>query len=226
MRINPLHRWDVSPAEARALQAELAARVDVSTPLGPWRRLAAADVSYTRGDTRLYAAVVVFDREEGWREVERVGVEAPLRFPYVPGLLSFREAPAVLEAFGRLEAEPDVVMCDGQGIAHPRRLGLATHLGLWLGRPTIGCAKSRLVGTHEPPGPLRGDRSVLWHGGEAVGVVLRTRDRVSPLFVSPGHLCDVEGAVAVVLETGQGRRLPEPALRAHEAVNAVRRAAR
>ncbi|HEX8203695.1 MAG TPA: deoxyribonuclease V [Isosphaeraceae bacterium] len=225
MRIPRLHAWDLDPAGARALQVELARRVDTSTPLGPWETVAAADVSFDRGGEELYAAVVVV-RARTFALVERVGVAGPATFPYVPGLLSFREAPALIEAFGRLRTRPDVVVCDGQGIAHPRRLGIASHLGLWLDRPTVGCAKSRLCGRYEVPGPDRGDRSPLVDRGEVVGAVVRTRPRVAPLFVSPGHRCDLDGAVALVLAVGDGLRLPVPSRMAHAYVNEVRRAAR
>jgi deoxyribonuclease V len=224
MEFTPLHSWDMTPAEARELQKALAARVDASTPLGPWETVAAADVSYNKYSEWLYAAVVVV-RAGTFELVERVGVVGKATFPYVPGLLSFREAPVVLEAFRKLKARPDVVLCDGHGIAHPRRLGLACHLGLWLELPTIGCAKSRLCGTYDEPGPERGDRSPLVDRGEVVGAVVRSRSRVSPLFVSPGHRCDLESAVAVTLATSVKYRLPVPARLAHEYVNDIRRAA-
>ena len=220
----PSHPWDLTPAAARSLQGELARAVDTSTPLGPWRTLAAADVSFNRDSDVLYAAVVVVAAET-FEVVEKVGMEAPARFPYVPGLLSFREAPALLEAFGRLKARPDVVLCDGQGIAHPRRLGIASHLGLCLDLPTVGCAKSRLCGKYDEPGPDRGDRGPLVDKGEVIGAVLRTRAGVAPLFVSPGHRCDLESAVGLVLATTRRLRLPIPARMAHEYVNEVRRAA-
>jgi deoxyribonuclease V len=222
MEFPRLHDWNLSPAEARELQAELASRVDVNRRLESCSTVAAADVSYDKFSPVLFAAVVV------WRDgeiIEKVGVEAPARFPYIPGLLSFREAPALLEAFEKLETRPDAVLCDGQGIAHPRRLGIASHLGLWLGVPTIGCAKSRLCGTYDEPGPLRGERSPLVYRGEAIGDVLRTRSRVSPLFISPGHLCDRQGAVDLVLATCGKYRLPEPARQAHDYVNELRREA-
>jgi deoxyribonuclease V len=224
MEFTQLHSWDMTPAEARELQKALAARVDASTPLGPWETVAAADVSYNKYSEWLYAAVVVV-RAGTFELVERVGVVGKATFPYVPGLLSFREAPVVLEAFRKLKARPDVVLCDGHGIAHPRRLGLACHLGLWLELPTIGCAKSRLCGTYDEPGPERGDRSPLVDRGEVVGAVVRSRSRVSPLFVSPGHRCDLESAVAVTLATSVKYRLPVPARLAHEYVNDIRRAA-
>jgi deoxyribonuclease V len=223
MEIRSRHRWDLDAAEALALQRELAGEVDVQTSLGPWRTVAAADVSFDRGSDELYAAVVV-TRGETFEVVERVGVAGPARFPYIPGLLSFREAPALIEAFRKLKTRPDVVLCDGQGIAHPRRLGIASHLGLWLDLPTVGCAKSRLCGTYDEPGPERGDRSPLVHRGEVIGAVVRTRARVAPLFVSPGHRCDLEGAVRLVLATSGKVRLPTPSRLAHDFVNQVRRA--
>jgi deoxyribonuclease V len=224
MKFKTRHRWDLDSAEARLLQQELAGEVDVHTPLGPWQTVAAADVSYDRGDDELYAAIVVV-KAETFELVERVGVAGPSRFPYVPGLLSFREAPALLDALAKLKTRPDVVLCDGQGVAHPRRLGIACHLGLWLGIPTVGCAKSRLCGRFKEPGPMRGDRSPLIDRGEVVGAVVRTRRRINPLFVSPGHLCDLEGAVELVMATSTPQyRLPTPARMAHAYVNDIRRA--
>lgn len=225
MTIQPLHRWDLSAPEARALQTELAAQVISDRPLAPWRTLAAADVSFDRYGTELYAAVIVVEAGS-MAAIERVGVASPADFPYVPGLLSFREAPALIEAFTQLKFMPDVVLCDGQGIAHPRRLGIASHLGLWLGLPTVGCAKSRLYGRFREPGPNRGDRSDLVDRGAVIGDVLRTRPRVKPLFVSPGHLCDRESAVRLVLEMTGKLRLPTPSRMAHDYVNEVRRAAK
>jgi len=223
--ITPLNLWDMSAREARTLQMELAASVDVSRPLGEWTTLAAADVSFDRFGTELYASVVVVNRRT-LDVVERVGVTAPASFPYVPGLLSFREAPALIEAFSTLNVVPDLVLCDGQGIAHPRRLGIGSHLGLWLKIPTVGCAKSRLCGEFVEPGIDRGERSPLVDRGEVVGSVVRTKNRVKPLFVSPGHLCDIESAVAVVMELSGKYRLPGPSRMAHESVNDLRRAAK
>ncbi len=217
-------RWDLTPSEARLEQSKLASLVDTTSTLGAWRTLAAADVSFDRGSEVLYAAVVLVELEgDSFRIIERVGLEAPARFPYVPGLLSFREAPALLEAFGRLKDRPDVVLCDGQGIAHPRRLGIASHLGLCLDLPTVGCAKSLLCGTFVEPGEKRRDRSPLIDKNEVIGTVLRTRDRVKPLFVSPGHRCDLASAVELVLATTRKYRLPIPSRMAHEFVNEVRR---
>ena len=172
-----------------------------------------------------YAAVVVL-RVGTWEVIEQSGMIAEARFPYVPGLLSFREAPPVIEAFRKLTVRPDVLVCDGQGIAHPRRLGLASHLGLWLGIPTIGCAKSWLCGEYQEPGPERGDWSPLTDCGELIGAVVRTRTKVKPLYVSPGHLCDLDSAMATVLATATKYRQPITTRVAHDFVNALRRKGR
>jgi deoxyribonuclease V len=220
------HRWDLTPTEARKLQTELAHQVDTSTPLTKWDVIAAADVSMVKYDRTLAAAVVVV-RADTFEIIERSGVVRPITYPYVPGLLSFREIPALLEVFEtRIKTPFDVVLCDGQGVAHPRRMGIASHLGLWLDRPTVGCAKSRLFGEFVEPGPRRGDRSELSDRGERIGEVVRTKDRVAPLFVSPGHRCDFESATALVLATSGKYRLPGPARMAHEFVNEVRRGGR
>lgn len=225
MKIESLHPWDLSAREARLLQTELATKVRIEPPSSAWRTIAACDVSFDRFGTELYAAIVVM--EIGSAVItEQVGIAAPAAFPYVPGLLSFREAPALIEAFSRLQSRPDVVLCDGQGIAHPRRLGIASHLGLWLGLPTVGCAKSRLFGTYREPGPERGDYEPLFDGDQVLGAVMRTRARVAPLFVSPGHLCDELSARNLVMATTGKLRLPVPSRAAHDFVNQVRRNAK
>jgi deoxyribonuclease V len=155
--------------------------------------------------------------------VETSAVRRRVTFPYIPGLLSFREAPAIVAAWRRLRHRADLLLCDGQGIAHPRALGLAAHLGLLLGVPAIGCAKSRLCGENDEPGPRRGDRAPLVLDGRVVGAVVRTRDRVRPLYVSPGHLLGVESAVRWVLACGGGFRLPEPTRRADMLVGRIAR---
>jgi deoxyribonuclease V len=220
--VETLHSWNVSTAEARDLQLDLAARVDRSRAMAPIETVAGADVSYDLRGKWLYAAVVVL-RMGTWEVIDRSGIIAEARFPYVPGLLSFREAPPVIEAFTKLTVRPDVLICDGQGIAHPRRLGLASHIGLWLGLPTIGCAKSWFHGEYEEPGPERGDWSPLTDAGETIGAVLRTRTRVKPLFVSSGHLCDLESATAIVLATATKYRQPWTTRLAHQYVNDLRR---
>jgi deoxyribonuclease V len=167
----------------------------------------------------------------GDRAAKTLGVTRPARphsdecnVPYIPGLLSFRELPCILAAFRKLRVRPDAVLCDGHGLAHPRRLGIACLLGLWLAVPTVGCAKSRLLGTYDEPALERGSLSPLWDHGEQVGVVLRTRTRVKPVFVSPGHLCDHASAVRLTLAAATQYRLPEPARLAHQCVSALRRA--
>jgi deoxyribonuclease V len=217
-----LHSWDLDPSDARELQKTLAGRVDTSPALPPPRTVAGADVSYDLGGRWLFAAVVV--TRAGTEEVlERSGVVAEARFPYVPGLLSFREAPPIIQAYETLEERPDVILVDGQGIAHPRRMGVASHLGLWLGVPTIGCAKSWLFGEYEEPRPERGSWTPLTNKGDTLGAVVRSRSRIKPLFVSPGHLCDLRSSITIVLEACPKYRLPIPARLAHGFVNDLRR---
>ncbi|MEN8149625.1 MAG: deoxyribonuclease V [Planctomycetota bacterium] len=210
MKIEKLHDWDLTPKEAIRLQARLSEKLVFTPPPRRPRLVAGADCAFTKDGGTVVAAVLVLSFP-GLEVVERAVGRAPAVFPYVPGLLSFREAPALLDAFAKIESSPDVVMFDGQGLAHPRRLGLACHLGLWLDVATIGCAKSRLAGTSRgDPRPSRGSWRKLSIDGDEVGRVLRTRDGVKPLFVSPGHRADVAGAARIVLATGVGYRLPEP----------------
>ncbi len=224
-RFQHLHPWDLSPSEAVALQRELSSRVRIEPPVGRIRTVAGCDLSFNRFEERVFAGIVVL----AWpslETIEEVAVETVSRFPYVPGLLSFRETPALLEAWAKLETEPDAVVLDGQGLAHPRRMGIACHFGLLVDRPTVGCAKSPLAGKFEEPGPNRGDESPVVLGGEVVGAAVRNKRGSNPLIVSPGHLCDVETAVTIVLEGDAGYRIPEPTRRAHLLVNEHRRAAR
>lgn len=222
-----LHDWNLSPADARRLQQELRDRLVLTDALRleEVRRVAGVDNAYTRGEggTTGHAAVVVLDYP-AMEVVETRCASVPVSFPYVPGLLSFREAPAVLEALRQVESEPDVVLFDGHGYAHPRRLGLASHLGLLLDRPTVGCAKSRLVGRHEEPPEEPGGWAPLRDGDEVIGAALRTRRGHAPLYVSQGHRIRLETAVALVLACcREGRFLPEPTRLAHEAVGAYAR---
>jgi len=224
----PLHAWDVSPAEARSIQADLAGRVDLNDAisLDAIEIVAGVDNAYVTRDGKTTAgAVVVVLTFPAMEIVETAVAWQPIAFPYVPGLLSFREAPAVLAACSNLSIEPDVFLFDGQGYAHPRRLGLASHLGLFLERPTIGCAKSRLVGEYEEPERVFGAHTPLVDRGEVVGAAVRTRPRHKPLFVSPGHKISVETAVAIALTCCRdGAFLPEPTRLAHEIVTRERRA--
>jgi deoxyribonuclease V len=221
MKIARLHSWDLTPKEAVALQRELAGRIDIKRAVKKCELIAGADCSYSRGSPKFYAAVVVL-RMSDWSIVETQGIVGESPFPYVPGLLSFREAPIVLQAFAKLKAKPDAVMCDGQGYAHPRRLGLACHLGLWLGMPTIGCAKTRLIGEHDEPGPNAGDTSKLLHNDELIGHVVRTKNKTKHVYVSPGHLINLKSAVRLTLQSCNGYRIPEPTRQAHLHVNQMR----
>ena len=210
MDLADLHPWDVSPKEAVALQRELAGRVVLRGLPRAVRRVAGADIAVGRGSKLGTAAVVVLSYPEF--EVVEVAIEqAPVTFPYVPGLLSFREVPVLRRAFEKLRGPIDLLFVDGQGYAHPRRFGLACHLGLLLDVPAVGVAKSRLLGEHGEPGTEAGSRADLLDGGETVGAVLRTRPGVRPLFVSVGHRIGLDAAVEWVLRCGRGYRLPEPA---------------
>ncbi len=191
----------------------------------PVRLVAGADVSYDRGSPVLFAAVVLLDAGS-LEPVEAAGVCERARFPYVPGYLSFREIPAVLAAFAKLKGRPDLLVCDGQGRAHPRRFGLACHLGVLLDLPTLGCAKSRLVGRHREPGVRRGAHVQLRDGGEVIGEVVRTREGVKPVYVSVGHRITLATARRQVLRLAPRTRLPEPIRAAHGEVNRLRREGR
>lgn len=214
------------PAEAIAQQRALRRELVLAPPPGFAPRLVAGlDVSMERGSDVGYAGIVVLALPT-LETVEEVAAVAPIPMPYVPGLLSFRELPPVAAAWERLRTVPDALIFDGQGYAHPRRFGIACHGGLLFGRPSVGCAKSILVGTHAPLPPERGARAPLVDRGETVGTAIRLRERTNPVFVSPGHLMDVETAVAVVLSVSTGYREPETTRRAHRLVNLVRTGAR
>lgn len=219
----PRHDWDLTVTEATAVQKELAARVMLAPYPGLPQVIAGTDISYNRYSPTMYAGFVVYDLESK-EVIERTGAVMDVKFPYVPGYLSFREIPPLLKAWEKLRAKPQMLMVDGQGIAHPRRLGIASHLGVLLNLPTIGCGKSKLVGKYEEPGPQVGDSSPLLHRGEKIGAVLRTKEKVKPLFISPGHLCDQASAVRIVLASCGKYRLPEPTRLAHKFVNEIRRA--
>ncbi len=226
-RYEQLHEWAMTPKEAVELQKKLRERVRLEPLKKPVKTIAGADISFNKFSPVVYAGLVVM-RLPTLEVVEEVGVVSETRFPYVPGLLSFREAPSVLEAWAKLKTEPDAVMFDGQGIAHPRRVGIASHVGLILNRPTLGCAKSVLVGKYEEPAEERGNWSELVDpkNGETVGAALRTKTRTQPIFVSPGHLIDLAGAIKLTLAADGGYRQPEPTRRAHLLVNALRRGER
>ena len=214
MQLHPRHAWDLTPSEAVALQKRLRGEVLADRPieLSGVRLVAGVDVSVKNERSRAAVVVVTFP---GFLVVEIATAERPTPFPYVPGLLSFREGPVLEEAFGRLKAEPDAFLFDGMGTAHPRRIGIASHIGLWLERPTIGVGKTRLVGTNAPLNEEKGAHVPLIDRGEIIGAVVRTRTGTHPLFISPGHLADIPSAVALVLACTPKYRLPEPIRLAH-----------
>lgn len=209
MSKSPLHDWNLKPEAAIALQRELAQRIVREDQLGEVRCVAGVDMALNEESGMARAAVVLLSYPD-LEILERHVYEEPVRMPYIPGLLSFREAPSVLGAFARLRQQPDLVMVDGQGIAHPRRLGIASHLGLWLDLPTIGCGKSILVGHHAHLSEEAGSWVPLVDNGETIGAVLRTRAHVKPMIISLGHRISLETSLRYVLACSRGYRLPEP----------------
>jgi deoxyribonuclease V len=207
----PLHEWRLTPEEAIALQRELAGRIVLEDRLGEVRLVAGVDMAINEEHDMARAAVVLLTYPD-MEVVERHVYEEPVRMPYIPGLLSFREAPCVLGAFQQLRRQPDLVMVDGQGIAHPRRIGIASHLGLWLELPTIGCGKSILTGHYDKAALAEeaGSWVPLIDKKEVIGAVVRTRTRVNPMIISPGHLISLETSIRYVLACSKGYRLPEP----------------
>lgn len=216
MQIHHRHQWNVSPQEAIALQETLAADVISDQPidLAAVRLVAGVDVSVK--DNVSQAAVVILRYPE-LDVIETVRTQRPTPFPYIPGLLSFREGPVLEEAFQKLQHEPDAFIFDGMGIMHPRRIGIASHMGVWLQKPTIGCGKTYFLGTYDEPALARGAWSTVHHKGDVIGAVLRTRQGVKPVFISPGHLADLPTALDLVLRCTPKYRLPEPIRQAHNA---------
>ena len=214
MKVSNLHSWQVSPAQALDLQLRLASQVSRRNEVADPRLIAGVDISVNREQGVASGAIVVLNYPE-LRLVETKVVSGKLDFPYVPGLLSFREAPLTLAACERLSVTPDLILVDGQGIAHPRRFGLASHLGLLLDTPTIGCAKSLLCGSHEEPGDELGSCAEIMDRGEVIGAAVRTKPGSKPVYVSIGHKIDLETAMYWVVKLCRGYRLPEPARLAH-----------
>ncbi len=216
------HRWDISPAEAIALQKRLAGKVRVEPLARQVRTIAGVDCAFLAGGRRVVAAAVLCEAKS-MEVIDSACDIRPCRFPYVPGLLSFREAPAVIAAVRKLRRRVDLLMCDGQGLAHPRGLGLASHVGLWLNLPTIGVAKSRLCGSHRLPGQRRGCRTQLRLKGEVIGSVVRTRTNVKPVYVSVGNRVTLDDAIRWTLRCSRSVRLPEPTRRAHQTVTRLKK---
>ena len=214
MKIQRLHSWQVGTTQAFDIQKKLAAQVSRNSEAVAPRFIAGADISGERAQREATGAVVVLQYPE-LTPVETKVVTGKLDFPYIPGLLSFRESPLILAACEQLGITPDLLLVDGQGVAHPRRFGLASHLGLLLDLPAIGCAKSRLCGTHTTPGAEAGSYTEVMDGGEVIGVALRTKLGVKPIYVSIGHKIDLQTAVYWVMNCCRGYRLPEPTRLAH-----------
>ncbi|HTN42958.1 MAG TPA: deoxyribonuclease V [Nitrospiria bacterium] len=223
MKSRALHPWNLSPKEAVEVQRQLSARVVQKNYLKTVRFVAGADIALSKNPPRAYAGVVVLSLPD-LKVVEECGVVSELSFPYIPGLLAFREAPALLKAFDRMRHEPDLLMIDGQGVAHPRGCGIACHIGLWLDKPTIGCAKSRLYGNFRPPPRHRGSWTPLTgNQGDVIGAVVRTKDNTNPIFVSVGHKIDLPAAIRFVLACSRGYRIPEPTRQADHFVSRLKR---
>ena len=223
MKIQHLHNWDVSYKEAVSLQQKLREKLILHDKDFPARirTIAGADISYSKRSDLFFAAVVLLECPV-MAVIEEACFIERVSFPYIPGLLSFREGPALLKAFENLHNTPDVIIFDGQGIAHPRGIGLASHMGLFLDIPAIGCAKKRLVGEYGEVGNEVGNYADLMLDGQVVGAAVRTKKKVKPVFISPGHKISMPRAIDVVLSCCRGYRLPEPVRMAHLAVNRIR----
>jgi deoxyribonuclease V len=223
MQYRELHPWHVNVTEAQRIQQRLRRHIQVGTYVRDMHYIAGADIAIAPATSTIYAGVVVLDYAT-LAVVERKSLVSSTDFPYIPGLLSFREAPALLQVFAQLDTTPDVVVFDGQGIAHPRGLGIASHMGLLLDVPAIGCAKSRLTGRYEEPSPHRGAHTPLYGGhGQVLGAVLRTKDRTKPVFVSVGHKIELSQALDILLHCHRGYRIPEPTRLADQYVGTIRR---
>ncbi len=224
MKYLKLHPWNVNYKEAVEIQKKLKKQIILKSSFKNLngKLIAGADVSYDKEIDRFYAGVIVFELQT-MQKVEEVTASGKVSFPYIPGLLSFRESPILLRAFSKVKKTPDIIILDAQGIAHPRGIGLASHIGLLLNKPSIGCAKTRLIGEYDNVGKEAGHYSQLAIKGKTVGVVLRTRKNVKPVFVSPGHKIDLATSIDLVLKSCRGYKLPEPTRQAHNLVNKVRK---
>ena len=217
MKYLKLHAWNVGYKKAVEIQERLKKSIILKGSVKNCKLIAGADVSYTKESEIFYASVVVFNLQTMER-VEEVTASGKVDFPYIPGLLSFRESPILLKAFAKIKSEPDVIILDAQGIAHPRGIGLASHIGLLLDKSSIGCAKTRLIGEYNEVGGEVGSHSRLTVKDKIVGAVLRTRKNVKPVFVSPGHKIDLKTSIDLILKSCRGYRLPEPVRQAHNLV--------
>lgn len=210
----PLHPWKVNVEEAIQIQEDLRDRVILEKTFSGVRTIGGGDVAYSRDRNFLFGAIVVLSFPK-METLDIATAHGEISFPYIPGLLSFREGPVLIKAFRKLKMKPDVMVFDGQGIAHPRGIGLASHMGLCFDLPSIGCTKTPLLDDFIHPGPSKGSFELIRREGKEVGAVLRTKDKVKPLFISPGHRIDLRTGIQLILDTCQGYRTPEPLRRAH-----------
>jgi deoxyribonuclease V len=221
MKTRKLHWWELTYKQARELQSRLASRVKFTDVKNEPRIVAGLDCAFSKDERTIFAAAIVIKLPD-FEVIETASAARKVDFPYIPGLLSFREAPACIEAIEKLKATPDVFIIDGQGFAHPRRFGIASHIGVLVDKPTIGCAKSRLTGGFDEPGHRKGSYSPLTDNDETIGAVLRTRTDVKPVFVSVGHKCTLQDAIRIVLKCTTRYRLPEPSRLAHQLVSGIK----
>ena len=213
--MNPLHSWNVSVEEAIRIQEALRDRIILKKTFSEVRTIGGGDAAYSKNGKLLFAAIVVLSFPE-MEIIDTATADGKTLFPYIPGLLSFREGPILIKTFQKLRLKPDMMIYDGQGIAHPRGIGLASHMGLWLDLPSIGCAKTPLLDEFTFPGRLKGSFEWIRREGKKVGAVLRTRDNIKPLFISPGHRIDLSTSNQLILESCKGFRFPEPLRKAHQ----------
>lgn len=213
--MKPLHSWKLTISEAIRIQSVLREKIIIKGLNKKIRTIGGADVSYLNDGGSLKGVITVFSYPE-MNFIEHVSIRGKVSFPYIPGLLSFREGPILIKAFNKLKIRPDLILFDGQGIAHPRGIGLASHLGLWFNLPTIGCAKNPLLKEYKDPGPLQGNYEKIFMQNMVVGAVLRTKEKTKPVFVSPGHKINLESSINIILNSCLGYRIPEPLRKAHQ----------
>ncbi len=222
--MNLLHSWNVTVKEAILIQEALKDKIVLKKDFTKVETIGGGDIAYSRKENRLFGAIAVLSFPN-MEVLDMTTVEGEVPFPYIPGLLSFREGPILIKTFERLKIRPDVMIFDGQGIAHPRRMGLASQIGLWLDLPSIGCAKTPLLRDFINPGLTKGSFEWIHQEGRKVGAVLRTKEKVKPLFVSPGHRINLTASIQIILETCRAFRMPEPLRKAHQASRNMLRSA-
>jgi deoxyribonuclease V len=213
--MKPLHSWKVNVEEAIQIQQNLRNRIILQKTFSEVKTIGGGDVAYSEDRNSLFAAIVVLSFPK-METLEIANAHGEIPFPYIPGLLSFREGPILIKAFQKLKIKPDVMIFEGQGIAHPRGIGLASHMGLWLDLPSIGCTKTPLLSDFIYPDPSKGSFESIRKEGREVGVVLRTKDKVKPLFISPGHRIDLQTSIQMILTACTKFRIPEPLRKAHQ----------